>query len=237
MVAEGARVEEQQVKRRLWTISEDEILWARYPHEPTQNIARLLNRSIPQVYRKAWILGLKKSDEYLASPHACRLRRGDKVGWAHRFQKGHIPANKGLRRPGWAPGRMAVTQFKKGERRGAALRNWKSIGTVLPDTDGYMRRKIAEGVGGFGNQRVWEFVHRRVWEDAHGPIPPGYVVVFKDGDKTNTALENLELISRRDLMSRNTVHNYPPELAQVIQLAGALKRKIRNRENAKEQNG
>jgi len=58
-------------------------------------------------------MGLTKSAAYLASPAACRLRKGDNVGAARRFRPGHVPANKGLRRPGWSTGRMAETQFKK----------------------------------------------------------------------------------------------------------------------------
>jgi hypothetical protein len=49
-------------------------------------------------------MGLRKSAEYLAGPEACRLQRGDSVGARTRFSAGHVPANKGLRRPGYFPG-------------------------------------------------------------------------------------------------------------------------------------
>jgi hypothetical protein len=189
------------------------------------------------VHRLAYKLGLRKTEEYLAGPDACRLRRGDNVGSAHRFKKGQIPHNKGLRRPGYSVGRgrMQTTQFKKGMRS----RNWLPIGTVRKDSYGYLRRKITEGVGGSRNTKVWEFVHRRVWEDAHGPIPKGHWIWWKDGDHANCALENLELLTDKEHMGRTTIHNLPAPLKQVIQLTGALKRKIntkRKKENAKEQN-
>jgi hypothetical protein len=102
-------------KRRHWSKAELERLRARYPHEPTQQLANALGRPLNTVYAKANQIGLVKTPEYLASPAACRLRRGDEVGKAFRFKPGQTPPNKGLRRPGWAPGRMKETQFKKGQ--------------------------------------------------------------------------------------------------------------------------
>lgn len=83
---------------------------------------------------------------------------------------------------------------------------------------------------GRGGQR-WKAVHRLLWVERHGPVPAGHVVVFRNGDKTDLRLENLECVSRREQMARNTVHNYPKEIAQLMQLRGALNRKINNRSN------
>jgi hypothetical protein len=55
------------------------------------------------------------------------------------------------------------------------------------------------------------------------------VIVFKDKNREHIEIENLECISRRDLMLRNTVHRLPKELVQVVQLKGALQRQINNR--------
>src|SRR5262245_45486941 len=101
--------------KRLWEPEDDALMRARFPHEPTPRLAGALRRTVPSVYNRAKKLGLTKSVEYLASPAACRLRRGDNVGAAFRFKKGQVPANKGLRRPGWHAGRMRETQFKKGQ--------------------------------------------------------------------------------------------------------------------------
>ena len=122
---------------RRWSEPVDALMRARYPHEPTAHLARDLRRTAASVYARADLLGLSKSDEYLASPHACRLRRGDHVGAATRFRKGQTPGNKGLRRPGWGPGRMKETQFRKGERRGVAVRLYQPIGTERISKDGY----------------------------------------------------------------------------------------------------
>jgi hypothetical protein len=216
--------------RRYYTAEEDNVLRAEYPHRSTKEIAQLLRRPVFSIYRHAaHMLGLKKTAEYMASPAACRLRRGDRIGESCRFLPGHAPANKGLRRPGYAPGRMAETQFKKGQRSP----NYLPIGTIKTDSDGYLRRKIADGIGGFGNAKVWELVHRRVWEDAHGPVPKGYRIWWKDRDHKNCSLDNLELLSDAEHMARTTIHRMPPDLKSTILWAGALKRRIGRIEHGK----
>jgi len=206
-----------------------------YPNTPTHAIARVMGRSLASVYNGAWKLGLHKSAKYMASPDAYRIRRGEHIGKATQFKKGQVPFNKGLKRPpGWSPGRMAETQFKKGERVGIAARNWRPIGTILADTEGYLRIKVREGAKGepygFGNVGIWPMVQRHVWEQHRGPIPAGHKIAFKDGNRANTDIDNLECISSGELMLRNSVHNLPKELAEVIQLSGALKRKLRRYE-------
>lgn len=214
--------------RRFWTPAEDKALRRRYPHERTATLAAAINRTIESVYNRAQILGLEKSAAYLASPDACRLRRGDNVGAAFRFKKGQTPANKGLRRPGWSPGRMKETQFKKG-----VATNWHPVGATRL-VDGYLYRKISD-VRNVPWTRNWRQEHYLIWESAHGPIPKGHNVGFKNGDRTDIRLDNLELVSRRENMARNTVHNLPRPLAQTVQLLGALNRQIRRRTNASEE--
>ncbi len=217
-----------------WTKTELDRLRKLYPARPTQKVAELLRRSVCSVNGAAHKLRLRKTEEYLQSPEACRLRRGEpRPGVAHQFPKGHVPANKGLRSPGWSPGRMRETQFKKGQRSGKAAENWKPIGTVLTDGEGYQRIKVREAMHGeatgFGNSSVWPQLHRQVWEQHHGPCPLGHVVVFKDRDRKNCAIENLECISRGDLARRNAMWGrYPRELIEAISMNGALKRKLRS---------
>ena len=44
-----------------------------------------------------------------------------------------------------------------------------------------------------GTKRQRE-IHRLVWEAFEGPVPVGFFVSFVDGDKSNSALSNLELL-------------------------------------------
>lgn len=218
--------------RRQWHPDEDAVLRMLYADTPTDGIAAVLGRSLSTTYRRARKLGLEKSEEYLLSPDACRLRRGDNVGAAYRFQKGHAPANKGLRRPGWSVGRMKETQFRKGERRGVAVRLYKAIGTERVSKDGYLERKVNDDLP---LQRRWRAVHLLMWESVHGPLPPGHAVVFKNGDKKDIRIDNLECITRQELMARNTIHRYPQEIVHATMLIGAVKQKINRRLRSEEQ--
>ena len=103
------------------------------------------------------------------------------------------------------------------------------IGTLRINYDGYLDRKVSDLPG--PPHRRWHPVHRLVWEAAHGPVPKGHVVVFLPGKFSNIeheiTLDRVELITRRELMRRNSVHTVqPPELARITQLRGALARQI-----------
>lgn len=122
---------------------------------------------------------------------------------------------------------MRETQFKKGHKP----QNWKPIYSTRLSKEGYLQMKMTDT--GYP-PRDWVAVHILIWEDKHGPIPPGYVLAFKDGDKTHIALQNLELIARADLMRRNSIHyRYPREVVNTIMLLGVVKRRLR--ENAKKE--
>lgn len=47
--------------------------------------------------------------------------------------------------------------------------------------------------------------------------------------------DSVELITRQELMKRNTLHRYPKPIAQLIQLRGALNRQINKRDRRAEQ--
>lgn len=204
--------------RKRWTPAEDEQLRIRYADTKTDIIAADLGRSLSTTYQRARKLGLEKSEAYLESPSACRLRRGDNVGAACRFQKGHAPANKGLRRPGWSPGRMKETQFKKGVRQGVATRLYKPIGSERLSKEGYLERKIHDGMP---LQSRWRAVHRIRWEEINGPQPKGMALKCLDGDRANTDPSNWVLVPRALLPRLNGVHgrgfdNAPAELKATI---------------------
>ena len=134
--------------------------------------------------------------------------------------------------PGYWAGRMRDTQFQPGVRQAAAEANWRPIGTILPDSDGYLRIKVREAVSGeptgFGNKHAWPQLHRKIWQEHHGEIPEGHIVTVKDGNKTNCAIDNLELMSKADNARRNAMwRRFPQELIEVIVLRGKLTRTLR----------
>jgi hypothetical protein len=229
------RSQQKRVVRNPWTDEDNDYLRRTYADHFARDIARRIGRSVTSVHAQARKLGLKKDETFVVTH--CRLQKGAHIGVEFQFKPGQAPANKGLRRPGYSKGRgrMEETQFKKGTRPPNTL----PVGTIKPNADGYLRIKISDapelpGAKG-ANSPNWEFVHKRVWEAAHGPIPPGHRIWWKDGNHLNCALENLELLTDKEHMARTTVHNLPPDLREVINLKGALKRAIRRK--AKEHGG
>ncbi len=191
---------------RPWTTTEEATLRQLYPTHTRSQIGAVLGRSASAVQNRAVKLGLKKTDN---------------VG---RFGPGNPPWNKGTH---WvAGGRSAETRFKPGQLSGAARALLKPIGAERLSKDGYLQRKVNNDLP---IQRRWRAVHILLWESANGPLPKGYAVTFKDGNKQNITLDNLQLTARQDLMRRNSVHNHGPEIAAAIQLKGAITRQINRR--------
>jgi len=69
-----------------------------------------------------------------------------------------------------------------------------------------------------------------IWERANGkPVPKGFKIIFRDGDRTNFELSNLQLISTGELFATTTAkfRSYPESVQQVIRLQAQLQREIR----------
>jgi len=213
-----------------WTDAEIWQFIALYPDMENSKLARKFGRTTGSINTAAGVLGVHKSAEYCSSL-AWRSRLPI-VGRPWRFPRGHVPANKGSRRPGWFAGRMRETQFKKGHFPVNRDPDFYVLGALRVNSDGYIDMRVSFEPGAKG----WRGLHRILWEDAHGPIPPGHIVSFKDGDRLNVELRNLALVSFADNLRRNSLHNYPKPLASTIQLLGALKRTLNRRHRDEEQN-
>jgi hypothetical protein len=205
-----------------WTTAERDALRAAYPDTDCRDIAMQLGRTMPAVYSQAALMGLSKAEGHAA--RAGRVGAQHPRAVAQRFKPGIKSWNAGQHyQPG---GRCAETQFKTGNRSGRASELHKPIGTERVSKDGYLERKINDDMP---LHKRWRAVHLIEWEAVNGPLPAGHALTFRDGNKQNTTLDNLELVSRADLMRRNTRHNLPPELNELISLRAALVRKINNR--------
>lgn len=53
-------------------------------------------------------------------------------------------------------------------------------------------------------------------------------MTIRNGDRRDFRLENLELVSRAEWMRRNSRHNLPADLGELITLRAALTRRLRN---------
>jgi len=116
-------------------------------------------------------------------------RNGLRNGINTRFLSGRAPYNAGLKR--WWTG-SEKSQFQKGR----TATNYRPLGSERVNKEGYVEVKV-------GLPDKWKGKHRIIWESKFGETPKGYVIIFADGNKLNTELENLILISRAQLVVLN----------------------------------
>lgn len=211
------------IRRRKWIESELDVLRERYANTTNPELSRLLGRHERSIAQKARALGLRKSIEHIALIARDRTMDITHGGAKYRFTPGFVPWNKGDKggKTGQHPNSMA-TRF----RPGRLPNNVRPIGALRINRDGILERKV-DAV------KRWAAVHRLVWEAAHGPVPRGHLVVFKAGRRTTDpaaiTLDAIELVSRAQLVERNSVHRHGPEVYRLAQLRGVLTRQINKR--------
>lgn len=201
-----------------WSDHQLLILRELYSDTKSEVIAKLVGKPSHSVYGMAKKLGLKKSEAFLRSEDSGRLTKLNNTrGEPTRFRKGQTSWNKGKKVESHP--NAIKTQFKKGQRPVNAL----PVGSEIISTEGYRKVKVAE-------PNIWEFIHRQNWEKAHGRIPAGRMVRFKDGDPLNCDLNNLELETRSEHILRFSKHKFPPEIVPAMAALADLKREISNAE-------
>lgn len=215
--------------RRKWTDADIAIIRAHYADKPTKAVAAMLGCSVSAVYNQAFNLGIKKSQIFWDSDTTTRMKRGhqDPRMASTRFKTGNVPWNAGCK--GWqAGGRSAETQFTTG----MSPPNTMPVGSLRIVTSNtgvaQLERKISTQSG--ASHFRWRSVHRLVWEAAHGPVPPGHIVVFKPGMKTlveaEITLDKVDCISRAENVRRNDPGTGNPVMKGLYQLKGAITRQI-----------
>ena len=188
----------------------DFFLLCCYLDIPIKQIARLLGYTESVIFTRMRQLGIKVPKEIVEE------RRN-----MSQFKPGHVPENKGKKQIEYMS-KEAIeiskrTRFKKGQ----LPPNTKYDGATYTrkDKTGRLYTWIRIGL------KNWKMLHVKLWEDKHGPVPPGMIIVFRDRNSQNITLSNLEMISMKENMVRNSIHRYPAELKQVIKLNGKLKKK------------
>lgn len=226
----GIEVKRAVATRHLWSAKDDDTLHKLFPAYSAAEIATAIGCSVSAIYARAGLLGLRKSQGWKSERTARRWLEGrHEASRAAQFPKGHAPWNKGKPGSTGLHPNSRKTQFQKGSMTGAARRKYKPIGSLRVTRDGYLERKVTDDPR-IAPARRWVAVARLVWEAEHGPIPRGHIVRFKDGmhtvEEAEITVDKLECISRVENMRRNSYHNYPAPIPQLIQLRGALNRKI-----------
>lgn len=214
--------------RKRWNPDDEAIAFVmqRFSNQRTQDIADALGVGYSQVVKLAKKLGLKKSDAFLNSPAGGRTGADPQRGASTRFSKGHAPWSKGKK----IPNAGLKTRFVPGQKPA----NHMPVGSLRVNSDGYLQIKLTDT--GYP-PKDWVMYHRHVWEQAHGPIPPGHLIVFRTPDRPTQpeqiTPEVLECVSRQEHIRRHALHNYGPEIANLVILRGAITRQIRKRSEQK----
>lgn len=210
------------MKRYTYTPEDIAYIKEHFATSPTADIAKHLNVSPSAISYKAHMLGLKKDESYLNSPACHRMQKGSTLGSKTRFKKGTVPPNKGKKQSEYmspeAIERTKPTQFKKGQ----LPHNAKQDGVISTrrNVSGRKYKWIRISLG------HWVELHRHEWEQTYGPIPKGFNIVFKDGNSLNCDIDNLQMVTNDELMYKNTIMRYPPEMRRAFRLIGKLTRKI-----------
>lgn len=209
---------------RPWTEEELQVVKEMFPDHYASELAKMLGRSKTSIYQQAKCLGVKSSKEKISRTGKMTAMNPNSV--AARFKKGHVSHNLGKKMPSHVYEKAKHTMFKKG----SIPANHRPVGSERLNVDGYIEVKVAE-------PNKWRGKHRVIWEKAHGEVPKGYSVHFKNGNRQDFSLDNLALISRSDLMNQNSFHRYPDELKEVIMLKGVVKRQINKYNKKRQENG
>ena len=169
-------VKRSRGQTRLFTKEQHDFIVKHVKGRGNQELADLINEKFGLSITRRQIATYKKN-------------RGLSSGLDGRFEKGHKPWNKGLK--GLSLGGQE-TWFKKGNKP----LNYRPVGSERINVDGYTEIKVAD-------PNKWRLKHNVIWEKEHGPIPKGHAIIFADGNRQNFDLDNLLLVSRRQLAILN----------------------------------
>ena len=135
-----------------------------------------------------------------------------------RFEKGHVPANKGKKMPAAVYEKAKHTMFKKGHQPN----NHREVGSERINVDGYAEIKVAE-------PNRWQLKHRVIYENYHNiKLKSTDVVIFLDGNKQNFGIENLALIDRgiNAIMNHDSMRFVDAEITRTGVNIAKLKKAI-----------
>ncbi len=203
-----------------WTDDEVAELRRLFPDHTAREISERTGRGVRSIELKARQLGLRKTSEWIAERARAAMADPSHPARRTQWQTGNAPYNKGKPHP--PRGRTLETMFQPGHRP----HTWMPIGSDRTSKEGYLLRKTADTGC---TRRDYVAIHHLVWRMHGRTVPAGYALCFIDGDKRNFDIHNLELVTRAELMRRNSVHRLPKEAALAYQLVGCIRRQINRR--------
>lgn len=169
------------------------------------------------------------AEELLFIKNNCTLpRREEHKLFCEKFQRSDVNLDnfKGLcKRNGWLTGRTGC--FKKGHaphpdarmknpnstsfKKGHKPHNHVPVGTERIKADGYLWIKTAE-------PNIWRQKHLFLYEKDNGPMPKGFLLRFKDGDRFNFDPNNMLPVtcSTNMYLTHNNYDDMPKEVKPSI---------------------
>lgn len=171
-------------KQHKWTKEELDFIRATYQEYDINQTLVLLNERFKLDVTKSQLKGIL---------NLYKIKCG---------RKSHPAHNKGKKWDEYlskeAQDKIRKTTFKKGH----LPTNTVSVGTE-GEFKGYIVVKT-EKQEGQKSREYWRLKHHLIWEAANGVIPKGYNVIFADGNARNFELDNLVLVSDKELITINT---------------------------------
>lgn len=188
-----------------------------YLDMPIKTMARNLGKS------GCFVSNIMKKENLTIPTHIVEMRKKES-----QFQSGHKSWNKGRSSKEYlsdeSMSNISRTQFKKGQLPA----NTKE--------EGYISfRKHHSGYHYFfiKHQGKMRLLHRVIYEQIHGPLKPGHIVQFSDGNVCNLSLDNLYVITRdkQVILNKNGGKALSAELRQSILLYNDLIKKINEKQS------
>lgn len=211
------------IKKKNLTSKQVQEILKRYPNERAVDISADYNVSVTHIYKTAHRYGVCKSEEFRSSPASGRIQKGQRLSPNTEFKKG-------VSNPGRNPELIIKNKIKRLKWKESLFKKGHKPYNTAKDGEirfrpgvGYYFIRIAEN--------NWEFYHRHLWKKHHGSIPEGHNILFKDGNKKNCVIENLECISNSELGEKNRHTKYPYELQKAIEDRNRLSKLLKDLED------
>lgn len=159
-------------------------------------------------------------DKTVVQIHGLMSRKGIRANRTGHFAPGHKSWNAGTK----GKTKRNKTSFKPGQLPPRT----KPIGYERIGKDGYMEVKVSN------TYPFFQYKHVKIYIENYGPVPKGHCVIFKNSDNRNFAPENLEAVSRAELLklNQNGYKKHHPDLKPAVLALSKLQ--VKTKERSKE---
>ncbi len=200
-----------------FTKNEDKYIKENYLTITIGNLSKQLGRSYFGVRNAMKRMGLVLPQDILEARKS--------MCW---IKKGSISFNKGKKQTEYMSKEAIARSIPFRFQKQHLPHNVKYDGYEHLTKDGYIEVRVA--------LRKYVLKHKLIWEAANGKIPPKHCIWYKDGNKQNVTLDNLEMISQAENLRRNqeSFRSLPPEIQEAQGLINKINRKIKKHGNKKQ---